>query len=122
VRGAADGLEEHQQPVANVTNYVYARVHNIGDVTLSDVTVDLYWHEPALAIKCGNWRHIGQTTISSLATGVTETINLTWVPTRTGHTCLFAQVDDPDQDPYSRDHDCYEGVPWDSGLRPRLGR
>jgi hypothetical protein len=104
VRHEEDGGEEHQQPVANVTNTVYARVHNIGDVTLSDVTVDLYWHEPALAIKCGSWRYIGQATISSLTPGATQTIDLAWTPDVSGHTCLFAQVDDLDQDPYSRDH------------------
>ncbi len=111
VRHEEDGGEEHQQPIANQTNTVYARIRNIGDVALDNVEVDLYWHEPALAIKCGSWRYIGQATISSLAVGETQVIHLPWMPDVSGHTCLFAQVDDPDQDPYSRDHDCFEGVP-----------
>jgi len=118
VRHEEDGGEEHQQPIADRTNYAYASVHSIGDVTLDNVTVDLYWHEPALAIKCGGWRHIGQYTISSLAPGVTEIIHLPWTPDVSGHTCLFAQIDSA-QDPYARDHDCYEGVPWDNNLAQR---
>ena len=118
VRHQEDGEEEHQQPIANQTNYAYARVHNIGDATLNDVTVDLYWHEPALGIKCGNWQHIGVYTITLLSPGVTETIYLPWTPDTSGQTCLLAKVDS-DQDPYARGHDCYEGVAWDNNLAQR---
>jgi hypothetical protein len=118
VRHEEDGEEEHQQPIANQTNYAYARVHNIGDATLDNVTVDLYWHEPALAIKCGSWRPIGVYTLTVLSPGVTETIHLPWTPDVSGHTCLLAQIDS-DQDPYARGHDCYEGVRWDNNLAQR---
>jgi parallel beta-helix repeat protein len=118
VRHNQDGLEEPEQPMAGQTNYAYARVHNIGDATLNDVTVDLYWHEPALGIKCGNWQHIGVYTITLLSPGVTETVHLPWTPDVSGYTCLFAKVDS-DQDPYARGHDCYEGVVWDNNLAQR---
>ena len=92
VRRQNDGGLVHQDPVAGVLNYVYVRVRNRGNVAATNVSVDTYWHGPAVGIICGDWNTIGSTTVSSLPAGGSSIVVMPWVPTRSGHTCLHDVV------------------------------
>ena len=116
VRNQDDGWTNptHQNPISGTVNYVYVRVRNRGTLTATDTVVKVYWHEPALGMVCGDWPYIGQQTVSSLAPGATQIISVTWVPTRTGHTCLFDVLESA-QDPVTQQCD----VSWDNNIEQR---
>jgi len=92
VRRQNDGGLIHQDPVAGVVNYVYVRVRNRGNVAATNVTVDTYWHGPAVGIICGDWNFIGTVNVPSLAAGGSAIVVMPWTPTRSGHTCLHDVV------------------------------
>jgi len=115
VRNANDGGLIHQDPIANQMNYVYVRLRNRGTVAITG-TVDVYWIEPSLGVRCGDWAYIDTVAFSELLPGETRIVNVPWTPSRTGHTCLQDVVDSP-QDPYNRGLECSpQWVPWDNNV------
>ena len=116
VRLADDGGTEHQDPIAGQQNWAYFIVRNRGDAASDGAdTAKVYWHEPSLGIKCGDWALIDTATIpSTLANTGTQLLKFSWTPTRTGHTCLFGEIVS-DDDPVM--HPC--DIPWDNNLSQR---
>jgi len=115
VRNTDDGGLTHQDPIAGVTNYIYVRLRNRGTVAITG-SVDVYWIEPSLGVRCGDWAYIDTVSFSDLLPGEVRILSLEWVPTRTGHTCLQDVIDSPD-DPYNRALECSPlWVPWDNNV------
>jgi hypothetical protein len=82
-------------PFANVSAYVWARVHNRGSTAVSNATVRYYWANPSTAITPTTATLIG-TSSASLAAGETKDVLCVtpWVPqwVNDGHECLLAQA------------------------------
>jgi hypothetical protein len=115
VRHADDGGVVHQDPIANVTNYVYARLRNRGTETFTG-TVEMSWIAPSLGARCGDWAPIGAIPFTNLLPGEIRIVKTAWTPTQSGHTCLQALQDSAD-DPYDRALECTPlWVPWDNNL------
>jgi hypothetical protein len=116
VRNQDDGVRLHQDPILGQTNYAYVRVRNIGNATISDGYVDVYWHEPSAAVICGDWAPINPAPIAvgTLAPGESTWVQTPWVPTLEGHTCLFSRFWSSD-DPVTFECD----VPWDNNIAQR---
>jgi len=114
-RRQQDGIEQHENPQVCQMNYVYVKVRNRGNTTMTNISVDLYWSENAAAIPWpAAWTYIGTQTIASLAAGQNTTVNFPWHPTTPGHKCFLARIHAPD-DPVT-----YEGmVPFDNNLCQR---
>lgn len=77
-------------------NRIYVRVRNLGCEDADDVTVKLYWADPAGGIPWpSDWHYIGSDVISSIPTGCEEILYINWAPTGTaiGHRCLLATVE-----------------------------
>jgi len=112
VRHQQDGIEQHQNPEGCQINYVYAKVRNRGNTTMTDIEVDLYWSDGAVAIVWpGGWTYIGTATISSLAPGQVRVVNVPWHPLVSGHYCFLERIHSA-QDPVR-----HEGlVPFDNNL------
>ena len=95
VRNQADGLPEPQDPINNITNTVYVRVRNRGNLTATGATVTVYWHPPALAIGQSWWQPIGTADVGDVAPGEIYTMSMEWLPQISGvltvpyHTCLI---------------------------------
>ncbi len=116
VRNNPDGGLLHQDPIQGVTNTVYVRLRNRGATPVISGTVDVYWIEPSLGVRCGDWAHIGTIPFNNLLPGETRIVSTSWVPSRAGHTCLQDVVDSP-QDPYNRGLECSPlWVPWDNNV------
>jgi hypothetical protein len=115
VRHRQDGVQQHQNPEGGQTNYVYAKVRNRGNATMTGIQVDLYWAVGAATITWpGDWTYIGTATIPSLAPGQVETANLPWIPSTSGHYCFLARIH-ASEDPVT-----FEGlVPFDNNLCQR---
>lgn len=116
VRHQDDNIRRHQDPILGQTNYVYVKVRNIGNATISDGQVNVYWHTPSPGIICGNWALINSTPISvgTLAPGQSKWVKTPWVPPVEGHTCLFSRFWSGD-DPVTFECD----VPWDNNIAQR---
>jgi|GEM_PF-382476 len=116
VRNQDDNIRRHQDPILGQTNTAYVQVHNIGNATLSDGYVNVYWHAPSAAIICGSWTLINPTPIpvGTLGPGQSTWVKTTWVPPVAGHTCLFSRFWSS-QDPVT--HEC--DVPWDNNIAQR---
>jgi hypothetical protein len=79
-------------------------------------TVDVYWIEPSLGVRCGDWAYVDTVAFNDLLPGETRIVKAAWTPTRTGHTCLQDVIDSP-QDPYNRGMECSPlWVPWDNNV------
>jgi hypothetical protein len=80
-------------------NYIYTRVRNRGGSDATDVTVDVYWSEPATLPQPEMWSLVGSTTIPRVPRGDQLTVSppIVWpaseLPETTGHYCLMAFVD-----------------------------
>ena len=116
VRNQDDNVRRHQDPILGQTNTVYVQVQNIGNDTIADGYVDVYWHEPSAAIACGGWAIINATPIpvGTLAPRQSRWVKTPWVPPIEGHTCLFSRLWSSD-DPVTVECD----VPWDNNLAQR---
>ncbi|MFQ5421555.1 MAG: Ig-like domain-containing protein, partial [Anaerolineae bacterium] len=115
IRNNPDGGLIHQDPIAGITNTVYVRLRNRGTVAITG-TVDVYWIEPSLGVRCGDWAYIDTIAFSSLLPGEVRIVNTEWVPSRTGHTCLQDVIDSA-SDPYNRGLECSpQWVPWDNNV------
>ena len=82
-------------PFANVSAYVWARVHNRGTTAVSNATVRYYWADPSTAITPSTATLIG-TSSASLAAGETKDVLCVtpWLPqyVNNGHECLIAEA------------------------------
>ncbi|MCG2769761.1 MAG: hypothetical protein L6435_15485, partial [Anaerolineae bacterium] len=101
-----------QNPRGGQTNYVYVKVRNRGNATMTGIEVDLYWAAGAAAIPWpSGWKYIDTATIASLAPGQTGTVNTPWQPLVSGHYCFLERIHSAD-DPVM-----HEGlVPFDNNL------
>jgi len=118
VRHAEDAIYYHQNPIRGQTNYVYARVHNIGDQDADQVQVTLYWANAALGLFWpGHWNRLGSTTVDVPAGGSVWTEAIPWDPPGSrgeDHFCLFARIES-DEDPITHEGD----VPCDNNIAQR---
>ena len=112
VRHQQDGVEQHQNPQGGQTNYVYAKVRNRGNVTMTGINVDIYWAVGAASITWStDGTYIGTATIASLAPGEVRKVSIPWMPATSGHYCFLARIHSA-QDPVR-----HEGlVPFDNNL------
>jgi hypothetical protein len=116
VRNADDGGLIHQDPIESITNTVYVRLRNRGNTTVYTGTVSVYWIEPSLGARCGDWAFIGEIPFTDLLPGEERIVRTYWTPTRSGHTCIQDVIDSP-QDPYDRGLECSpQWVPWDNNV------
>jgi len=116
VRHQDDNVRRHQDPILGQTNYVYVKVRNIGNATITDGYVNVYWHGPSPAIICGNWGLINPTPIpvGTLAPEESKWVKTAWAPPIEGHTCLFSRFWSGD------DLVTFEcDVPWDNNIAQR---
>jgi hypothetical protein len=106
VRNQQDGGERDQEVIAGQTNYVYGRVHNIGDVAIVSTTVRVYWHDFAASIECPDWSYIGSNVVNNLEPSEQRVVVIPWsVPaTAEGHNCLMVRLVTT-QDPIINDCD-----------------
>lgn len=97
VRNQPDGVPAQQNPIAGQTNYVYVRVHNTGDVTVSDITVHLYNTAASAGPRWpDDWApEIGAAPIPGLAPGQDAVVSLPWTPPAQGHYCFLARIEAP---------------------------
>jgi uncharacterized repeat protein (TIGR01451 family) len=116
IRNQADDQMWHENLIAGETNYVHARVRNIGSDLLTNVDVHFYWADPALGfVWPESWRPIqaAPTRIQSLAPGEATIVRVPWdVPDAAPeHVSLLVRLVS-DQDPIQ-----YEGHPrWDNNI------
>ena len=91
------GATVHENPIYNQLNRVYISVSNLGYLTASGITINLYWSNPAGGIPWpSDWNLIGTQTIASLAAGASvEAGYIQWTPTGTqiGHRCLLVRLE-----------------------------
>ena len=87
----------HENPAPGSSTTVCVRVRNRMATTVNNITVNVYWANAALALSWpGSWSYIGNVFIPSLAGGAVTTKSLTWnVPYFSGHLCLLARADAP---------------------------
>lgn len=88
-----DGVAD-DNPIANQTNHIYARVRNIRDEPISNVEVRFYWADPAGGIPPADWNLIGTDTIANLAANSDSVAGpVSWVPQPVpSHQCLLVIV------------------------------
>jgi Mg-chelatase subunit ChlD len=103
-RHQADGVERHQNPESGRTNYVYVRVHNIGDVEVTNITVHVHGAKAAAAFRWPqDWQpEIGAASIASLPAGQSAIVNVPWQPPQSGHFCFLSRTEAP-EDPIRHD-------------------
>lgn len=85
-------------PVAGRTAYVWARVHNRGDVDVLSAQVDYWWSNPTTGVTRALSTKIGSAFVDVTAGGVEEVLCLVpWVPTfvNGGHECLVCEILSP---------------------------
>lgn len=94
VRRSLDtGLEhehEHENPLVSITNYVYVKLHNTGNMSESS-DIELYYASASTNLNNpSNWNLIGTQPLN-MSPG-TEVVNFSWsgLP-GTGHYCLLAR-------------------------------
>jgi hypothetical protein len=116
VRHTDDDGTTHQDPITGQENWVYMIVRNRGDADSNGSdTAKVYWHEPWLGIKCGDWAEIGETSIAAIpSTTGSRLLKFSWTPTRSGHTSLHGEIVSAD-DPIVYECD----IPWDNNLSQR---
>lgn len=83
-------------PFANVSAYVWARVHNRGTTAVSNATVRYYWAVPTPSQILRSAGHsIGMSNVSLAAGETKEVLCVTpWTPEyhNDGHECLIAEA------------------------------
>ena len=115
VRHNPDGGLIHQEPIEGETNTVYVRLRNRGQFATSG-TLDVYWIESSLGVRCGDWAPIGTVSFGALLPGEVRIVSTEWVPTRSGHTCLQTVIDAAG-DPFDAGLECApQWVPYDNNV------
>jgi hypothetical protein len=99
VRRSADGLPDHESPLAGAQNHVYARVHNLGAETLVGVEAIAFAYRPGgtwtAAVSGPSWEEIGRKTLEDLPCGASRIVSIPWtIPSEdVGHQCLVVGLD-----------------------------
>jgi hypothetical protein len=95
VRHLQDGVTTHLEPEFGQTNYVYARVHNIGCDTV-DATAELSWCVISAWSNPLSWNTIATAAVNNLVSGETRVINVPWstVPAP-GDYCMHTVLNAP---------------------------
>jgi hypothetical protein len=108
VRHAQDGQTDHQDPEFGQTNYVYARIHNIGCTTLN-ATADLSWCDVSAWASPASWNSITPVAVAvnNLQSSESRDISAAWttVPAP-GTYCLHTVLNSPG-DPANADGRAY---------------
>ena len=93
-----DPLGPPGSPVAGRKAYVWARVHNRGDVDVFSARVDYWWSNPTTGVTRTLSTKIGSAFVD-VAAGATEEVLclVPWIPTfvNGGHECLVCEVISP---------------------------
>jgi PKD repeat protein len=88
----------HQNPVPGTQNKICVRVRNRMTEAVTSTTVNVYWASASLGLSWpGSFNYVDHFTIPSLAGGAEAIDSVVWnVPYITGHFCLLARADAPD--------------------------
>lgn len=115
VRYHDDGGAQHQNPQAGQVNFIYARVHNRGTQTITDVDVTFYYANAGTGLQWpGDWNNVATRRIASIPPGGFAVVSIPWnVPNQSGHFCLFVRISAPN-DPI-RDN----RVQWENNIGQR---
>jgi len=104
----------HENPEFGSTNRIYIRARNFGCEDAGNVTVKVYWGDPAGGIPWpSGWHYIGEVLLPAITPGgAVVTPYIPWTPpvTATGHRCLMATVECA-SDPIS-----IHNVGWDNNI------
>jgi hypothetical protein len=113
-----EGFSLHQNPVRGEPNYLYARVHNIGDQDADRVEVTLYWANAGIGLRWpDDWDEIDTVRVDVPEGESVWTEGMAWDPPgRAGdeHLCILAVIES-DEDPVTREGD----VPCDNNIAQR---
>jgi serine protease len=89
--GVEDSTTLGQDILFNHNNYIYTRVKNKGTTAANNVTVTVYWSEPASLVHPAMWNKIGETQLNTVPGGdqiiVANPIMWSSVPAA-GHYCF----------------------------------
>ncbi len=98
VRRLDDSGTQHQNPQAGQVNFIYARVHNRGTQTITNVDVTFYYANAATGLQWpGDWNSVASRRIASIPAGGFMVVSIPWnVPNLPGHYCLFVRITAPD--------------------------
>jgi len=105
VRHAQDGQPDHQDPEFGQTNYVYARLHNIGCTTLN-ATAALSWCDVSAWASPASWNAIASIAVNNFESSESREISAAWLPPAPGKYCLHTVLDAPG-DPANADGRAY---------------
>jgi len=102
VRNQQDDVYQYQNVKYGQDNFVYVRVKNIGNLTATDTTVEVYRVDSSLGSGWPNgWRQVGTANIDSLDPNASEDVVIRWdeseIP-KPGHYCFYIRLlndDDP---------------------------
>jgi len=98
----SDPLGPPGVPIAGSPCYIWARVHNRGDSSVTNAQVRYYWANPSVAFNRTTATTVGSAYVSLAGGQTTEVLCLTpWVPTfvNGGHECILAEAFHPTLDP-----------------------
>ena len=94
-RRRGDGGTRHEQPVAGVTNYAYAKIKNLGSRTATHVVVRAYQCRPsARLVYPGDWQRMQTARLAAAdvpphSSGEVVVGPFKWVPSRGGRGCML---------------------------------
>lgn len=89
-------------PIVDHPCYLWARVHNKGQTSISNAIVRFYWANPAVGFNRDTANFIGTAFVSLAASETAEVLCLTpWTPifVNNGHECVLAEIFHPSADP-----------------------
>lgn len=82
-------------PIAGVSAYLWARVHNTGSTNVQNATVRFYWADPSVGFDRTTAHLIGTSNVTLSAGQTSDVLCLTaWVPeiVNDGHECVLAEA------------------------------
>jgi hypothetical protein len=85
-------------PIAGQTNYLWAKVHNVGNQKIENTRINFYWSNPASGVFRSNSTLIGFSFVDLEAGETKEVLCLTpWIPVivNDGHECLVVEAVTP---------------------------
>jgi hypothetical protein len=113
-----EGFSPHQNPVRGEPNYLYARVHNIGDEDADRVEVTLYWANAGIGLRWpDDWDEIDSVRVDVPEGESVWTEGMEWDPPGLAgdeHLCILVVIES-DEDPVTREGD----VPCDNNIAQR---
>ncbi len=99
VRNFNDAGTVHQNPEFGQPNFIYVKIRNRGTTTVQNAPVKVYVANASTGLSWPTmWTYVGEAFVVSLAPLATTTVVVPWTPAGTGHYCIVARIDTP-QDP-----------------------